>query len=78
MGSGEGGGDPPPQTSTQTVLDPALLPLLHGVGLIGRTKHGHTATPGGGGVSQVTADRRQGKTLNSGFNKNISFFYLLL
>lgn len=47
MGSGEGGGDSPPQTTTQTVLDPALLPLLHGVGLVGRTKHRHTATPEG-------------------------------
>lgn len=37
--------DPPPQTSTQTVFDPTLLPLLHGVGFVGRTEHGHTATP---------------------------------
>lgn len=45
MRSGQCWRDPPPQTSTQTVFDPALLPLLHGVCLVGRTKHRHTATP---------------------------------
>lgn len=43
--SGDGGRNPPPQTSTQAVLDPALLPLLHGVGLVRRPKHRHTAAP---------------------------------
>lgn len=43
--SGDGGRNPPPQTSTQAVLDPALLPLLHGVGLVRRPKHRDTAAP---------------------------------
>ena len=43
--SGQVGGDPSPQSSTQTVLYPALLPLLHGVGLVGRAEHRHTAAP---------------------------------
>lgn len=46
-GSGQRGGDPPPQTSTQAVLDPALLPLLHGVGLVGGAQHRHTTAPEG-------------------------------
>lgn len=44
-GSGERCRDPPPQTSTQTVFDPTLFPLLHSVGLIWRTKHRHAAAP---------------------------------
>lgn len=42
--------DPPPQASTQAVLDPALLPLLHSVGLVGGTEHRHTAASEGGGA----------------------------
>ena len=46
--SGQGGGDPPPQAATQAVLDPALLPLLHGRGFVGGAQHGDAAAPGGG------------------------------
>lgn len=45
--------DPPPKTSTQTVFDPALLPLLHGVCLVGGAKHCHTATPEGNMVNTI-------------------------
>lgn len=44
--SGSGEGHPPPQPPTEAVLDPPLLPLLHGRGLVGRLEHGDTATPG--------------------------------
>lgn len=37
------GGDFSPETSTQTVLDPALLPLSHGVGFIWGSQHGNTS-----------------------------------
>ena len=43
--SGQCGGDPSPEASTKAVLDPALLPLLHGVGLVRGAEHSHTATP---------------------------------
>lgn len=37
------GGDFSPETSTQTVLDPALLPLSHGIGFIWGSQHGDTS-----------------------------------
>lgn len=52
--SGQGRGDSPPQSSTQTVLDPALLPLLHSVGFVGGAQHRHTATPSNTGFNTDT------------------------
>lgn len=60
-GSRERGGDPPPQTSTQAVLDPALFPLLHGVGLVGGAQHRHTATPEGNTANTMKRRHLEGE-----------------
>lgn len=52
--SGTAEGHSPPQPPTQAVLDPALLPLFHGRGLVGRPQHGDTATPGEQGLLTPT------------------------
>lgn len=72
--SGQRGRDSPPETPTETVLDPALLPLLHGVGLIGRAEHSHAATPGGSGQDGERQKERAGEKGIS--TRAISIFFI--